>query len=106
MGRRSGRQAAHTTTRSVVRWAVVLFDLAVSKRLKGQKLAVLWAAQARHLRRAGYAERCPSGSEGAGWKRGPCGIPRWPSTLSERSQIRVLYRPLRKAVAWEVSFLW
>jgi hypothetical protein len=26
-------------------------------------------AQIRHLWRAGYAERCPSGSEGDGWKR-------------------------------------
>jgi hypothetical protein len=30
---------------------------------------VVSVAQIRHLWRAGYAERCPSGSEGDGWKR-------------------------------------
>src|SRR5205085_11001965 len=30
---------------------------------------VVLVAQTRHLWRAGYAERCPSGSEGDGWKR-------------------------------------
>src|ERR1700693_4278229 len=30
---------------------------------------VVSVAQTRHLWRAGYAERCPSGSEGGSWKR-------------------------------------